>query len=524
MTRYTSKFAQASLAVLLLLALATLNAAQNTTLQTEKNEPLPISGVQGGAVPEPGKVLNQIEQLSRKVEQLEALIERQNQTLIEMQRQLEEVRTERVSLNKPATIQRINASLASESGEAQDKKPQSSDAGGAQAASPSPAKGQKTSGVLAGWDGNHAFLRSAGGDFETNLIGYVQLDFRGYQRGNHPANTFLLRRARLALEGKLFRYFDYKVEGDFADTASTLARDIYLRVHRDDRAQLTLGQFKEPFSQEELRSDAVQDFVERSLANNLAPSRSPGVMLSGVLHKGVLEYQLGAFNGKGLLANNTVGTPEGVVRVRFTPWKNTKDYWTKGLIFGGAYALGRNSTTATSVRGQTESRSFTFFSPDTVNGAVTRANGELTWLVGPASFRAEYDQVNQARNHLGPGGRSLPGVVARGFMGQFTYLLTGENKSDAGVVVPKRNLFGDESGGGSGAWELKVRYSGLQISDGTAKSNRAQTIFFGANWYLNRFVRYVFDYGIELYQDPLRTPRPGDRSFHVVLSRMQLAF
>ena len=320
----------------------------------------------------------------------------------------------------------------------------------------------------------------------------------------------------------MFRYFDFKVEGDFADTAGTLARDVYLRVHRVDPVQLTFGQFREPFSQEELRLDSVQDFVERSLVNNLAPSRSPGVMLSGVLKKGVIEYQVGAFNGKGLLGLNTTGTPEGVVRLRFSPWKNSKDYWTKGLSFGGAYALGRN--TGTSVRGLMESRSFIFFIPDTANGPVTHANGELTWLIGPATFRAEYDQVNQARTGLGPGGNNLPGVVAKSYMGQFTYLLTGEDKPDSGPVVPKRNLFGGEAGGGRGAWELKLRYSSLQISDGTPKSNRGQSIYFGANWYLNRFVRYVFDYGIELYQDPLRTPRPGDRTFHVVLSRIQVAF
>src|ERR1700730_89741 len=248
MTTYTSKFAQVSFAVLLLSPLATLNAAQSTALQTEKKEPLPILGPQRQAAPEPDKALHQIEQLSKKVEQLEALIERQNQKLIEMQRQLEEVKTEQVSLNKPATIQRMNASLTTEPVEAQDKKPQSSSAAGPGASSPTPAKGQKTSGVLAGWDGNHAFLRSADGDYETNLTGQLQLDFRGYQQGNHPANTFLVRRARLALEGKLFRYFDYKVEGDFADTASTLARDVYLRVHRVDRAQMTFGHFKEPFS------------------------------------------------------------------------------------------------------------------------------------------------------------------------------------------------------------------------------------------------------------------------------------
>ncbi|MDT7813777.1 MAG: hypothetical protein QOJ42_3693 [Acidobacteriaceae bacterium] len=67
-----------------------------------------------------------------------------------------------------------------------------------QVASP---KDTKTS-VLAGWDDNHAFLKSADGGFQTFLTGFAQLDFRGYQSGNHPPNTFVVRRARLAPRGK----------------------------------------------------------------------------------------------------------------------------------------------------------------------------------------------------------------------------------------------------------------------------------------------------------------------------------
>ena len=378
--------------------------------------------------------------------------------------------------------------------------------------------------VVAGWDKNHAFLRSADGAFETFLTGYGQFDFRGYQSGNHPPNTFLIRRARLALEGKLERYFDFKIEGDFADTASTLLRDFYINIHRIDEFQVRFGQFKEPFSQEELRSDIYQDFVERSLVNNLAPSRSPGLMVSGAINKGVFEYQVGAFNGKGLLALNNNGTPETVVRLRFAPWKNGNSFLGKGLAFGGAYAQGK-SFGGTSFRGLTESRSFTYFTPDTINGKYLRANGEFTWLLGPFTVRAEYDQTNQDRDNLGPGGTNLPGVVAKGYMAQATYLITGETKPDAAAVTPKHNLFGDESGRpGLGAWELKFRYADLQFADGTAKSNRAQTIYFGPNWYMNRFVKYVLDLGFERYKDPLRSPNPGDKNYFVVLSRIQVAF
>jgi phosphate-selective porin len=104
-------------------------------------------------------------------------------------------------------------------------------------------------------------------------------------------------------------------------------------------------------------------------------------------------------------------------------------------------------------------------------------------------------------------------------------VLTGETKPEVGPVTPKHSLFGDESGKmGFGAWELKFRYANLQITDGTAKSNRADSIYFGPNWYLNRFVRYMLDLGFERFKDPARTPKPGDRNYFVILSRVQFAF
>lgn len=463
---------------------------------------------------------SEVEQLKKKVEQLQSVVEQQQRALAEVLKRLGDLDSNGraavpVTSSKPDGTVAVSPDLHAASLEI---------SAPAKTAPPSQPVTQDKPKPVAGWDKNHAFLRSADGSFETFLSGYGQFDYRGYQDGNHPPNTFLVRRARLSLEGKLERYFDFKIEGDFADTTSTLLRDFYINVHRMDEFQLRFGQFKEPFSQEELRSDIYQDFVERSLVNNLAPSRSPGFMASGVIDKGVFEYQIGAFNGKGLLANNNTNSPEGVVRVRLAPWKNTKSFLGKGLFFGGAFADGR-SLGGTSFRGLTESRSFTYFTPDTINGEYTRANGEMTWLLGPATIRAEYDQTNQHRDNLGVGGRNLPGVVAKGYMGQFTYMVTGEEKPDAGAVTPKRNLFGDGSGkSGFGAWELKFRYSNLQFTDGTTKSNRADTFYFGPNWYLNRFVKYLLDVGVERYKDPTRSPKPGDRNFFVVLSRIQIAF
>lgn len=454
-----------------------------------------------------------IEQLKAKIDKLQALVEQQQRVLAEVQKRLEEVDglARANSAAPPAPVSAALHTAALEASRAQAN------------ATPAKQQPQDKPAPVAGWGKDHGFLRSADGAFETQVGGYGQLDFRGYQTGDHPANSFFLRRARIALEGKLDRYFDFRIEGDFADPVTPL-RDFYVNIHRIDEFQVRFGQFRVPISQEEMRSDNLQDFVERSLVNNLVPSRSPGVGASGSINKGVFEYQVGAWNGKGLLTANNNGTPETALRLRFNPWKHTDEFLAKGFIFGGAFTQGR-SLGGNSVRGLTESRSFTFFTPDTINGKYNRANGEFTWMLGPASIRAEYDQTNQRRDNLGPGGRNLPGVVAKGYMAQATWVLTGEEKPEIGVVAPKHNLFGDGNGReGLGAFELKFRYANLQISDGTAKSNRAETLYFGTNWYMNRFVRYMLDLGFERFKDPVRSPKPGDKNFFVVLSRVQVSF
>jgi phosphate-selective porin OprO and OprP len=482
---------------------------------------------------------NENRELKLKVEKLQATMEQQQQLLLELKKRVDELENKPhvavatpAALTPPATSGMSATQTAQRpSGNNQNPRNTNPSASGQnpfqprnQNAAPGQGPGQLQNRPVAGWDFGGAFLRSPDGMFETRIGGFAQFDFRGYQSGDHPPNTYSIRRARIRIDGTINRYFDYRVEGEMSDTTSILLRDFYVRVDRTEKARLTVGQFREPFSQEELRPEPSQDFAEKSLVNLLAPARSPGIMLSGIFHRGVFEYQVGSFNGKGMLRDNNNGTPENALRLRFAPWRNQQKSPLRGLAFGGAFAQGKNIG-GTSLRGQTSSRSFTFFTPEAVNGKIIRANAEMTWALGPAAFRAEYDQTNQDRDNLGLAGNNLPGVVAKGYMAQFTYVLTGEAKTPFGSVNPKHPLFSTENGKvGLGAFEFKARFDDLQIANGTAKSNRSQTIYVGNNWYMNRFLRHMLDFGFERFQDPLRSPKPGDKNFFVILSRIQVTF
>ena len=60
------------------------------------------------------------------------------------------------------------------------------------------------------------------------------------------------------------------------------------------------GQFKTPFSLQELTSSGRQQFVDRSITNGkFVPARDQGVMLTGVLGEKRFGYSAGLFNGSG---------------------------------------------------------------------------------------------------------------------------------------------------------------------------------------------------------------------------------
>ncbi|HKY04906.1 MAG TPA: porin, partial [Blastocatellia bacterium] len=260
---------------LLVPALALMSFSSAAALADEgdkSREPTAASAKAGSAKPAPqssdGQPENrpvresqdQVRQLSEKVERLEALIEQQQRQLAALERKLEGggAKPEPAALDaKAAANARVERAAGIDAAAKSTEPPKSMEA--AKSTESAQAQSQPTASekpaLLAGWDKGRAFLRSSDGSFETFIGGYGQLDFRGYQSGEvAPANTFLVRRARLIVEGKVQRYYDFKIEGDFADRGGIILRDLFVRVHRIDELQLSFGQFRVPFSQEEIRS------------------------------------------------------------------------------------------------------------------------------------------------------------------------------------------------------------------------------------------------------------------------------
>ena len=249
-----------------------------------------------------------------------------------------------------------------------------------------------------------------------------------------------------------------------------------MNIHAKDVVQVMAGQFKSPFSQEEIQSSKYMTFIERSMINNIVPGRSPGVMVHGHTEAKVLQYGVSVQNDEGELGLNRNGGPDFFGQGRYKPWREGA---LETFSFGGAIGFGKREQERF-VSGRTSSRSVVYFDKVPLDGNLLRRNVEAWWYPGPLSVQSEYDDLRAERNGLGVGGGDLPDVKARGFMVQAAYVLTGETNDPDEPIVPSRPIHAR----GAGAWEVGLRYQFFDV-EGTERANRVEDVTVAVNWWFN---------------------------------------
>jgi phosphate-selective porin OprO/OprP len=407
--------------------------------------------------------------------------------------------------------------------------------------------------LTAGWNGEHFFIRSPDGQFSISPYGYVDTDHRAYKGDGAPPATFVVRRARFGFQGNYSSHFDFALLTDANSTTGAIVRDVYLNVRVKPEFQFQAGQFKEPFAQETGIGATNLDFVERGLQSLLYPCagtayRCPGITFHGDISGGELQWWAGAFNGRNGVTANATNEPEFVGRLRFYPWRKTKNDWLKQLAFGGSVNHGRSRGLSNdlSFSGALPDAAYAFFPQLRINGPVERYEGEFTYLKGNYALRGEYVQLQQQRYAVGSeqvgglGFLTLPGIGAKAWNIGTTYLLTGEKRPENGTPRVKRPLFGPDTPGGTGrgwgAFEVGVRYSGIQANAPSANFLNIYTpgfvpqydyhtdqITFGINWYLNYWVKYQVNVNVDRLKEPGTTGQVP-QNFTVVLQELQYRF
>jgi phosphate-selective porin OprO/OprP len=338
-----------------------------------------------------------------------------------------------------------------------------------------------------------------------SLTGRLHADYRSFSEdstNSNSADTFDVRRAYLGLSGRLYQDWGFEVNGDFAQSGSAL--DVaWLNYGKLKGLQGRIGQFKMPFSLEELTSSRFVDFQERSLVNSLVPAKERGLMVHGNPYTG-LNYGLALSNGAGKNANEGSATIDdkdiiGRLALNAAELIDNKDMV---LHVAGAYSIGTIPGGQSPVGGgvRTEGRGLAFFNTAAMGTATTdvdreRLGGELALAYGPVKLQGEYVNANFQWN---AGGTDFDRDITSYYLAAM-WLITGEKYADAyrggtfAAIRPK-NPFG---AGGWGAWELGLRYTDYDAGDFTPNAgltNKASAYTLGLKWIPVTNVRLYFNY------------------------------
>ncbi len=171
---------------------------------------------------------------------------------------------------------------------------------------------------LAGYDKGF-FIQSPDGDFRLIVTGRVQARFTYEGRDSEPDEHFFsIPRARLKLTGHAFTPdLCFGIQTDFGMGAVPTLKDAYVDYSVVPNVfHARAGQFKKPFSRQQLSSGVKLNLVERAITNGaFGTGRDLGVMVHNDYGTSPpFEYALGVFNGSGdgATVDMTTGTQSNV--------------------------------------------------------------------------------------------------------------------------------------------------------------------------------------------------------------------
>jgi len=339
------------------------------------------------------------------------------------------------------------------------------------------------------------------GSFKLKIGGRIQHDY-GYFTEDGDLERRLgmdfedgteFRRARLYISGTVHDNIEFKAQYDFVDGDADF-KDVYIGFKNVPYVgNIRIGQFKEPFSLEELTSSNYTTFMERSLVNTFAPSRNTGVMLYDTLLDQRMTWAAGFFRQTDSFGDGTGGRDyNATARLTGLPWY--EDEGSKLLHLGIAYTHQNYEGDTLRLRARPEAH----LAPRLADTGVfpaeysDRIGVEAALVHGPFSIQGEY-----VHNFVETRSQWIGDPDFWGASVQASYFLTGEHrpyKKSDGVFDRVRPLEPVGKDGGVGAWEVAARFSYLNLNDDKIRGGRLRDFTFGLNWYLNPSVRTMWNY------------------------------
>lgn len=187
-----------------------------------------------------------------------------------------------------------------------------------------------------GYDGGF-FIESKDGDqsYKLKLRGVLQtrLTWEDFEAEDAVDKiSFGIARARLLAEGHfLTKALTYKFQADFGQ-AKVALKDFYWNYAFSEGVQLRAGQWKKPFSRQQITSSTRLALVDRASTDKaFGAGRDLGLLLHNDYEAvGGLEWAVGVFNGNGENAVADQWQPEALVRIGYSTAGFGKDRYVEG--------------------------------------------------------------------------------------------------------------------------------------------------------------------------------------------------
>jgi phosphate-selective porin OprO and OprP len=349
------------------------------------------------------------------------------------------------------------------------------------------------------------------GDLTLNVGGRLHVDSSIYSSQNDDVTDASIRRARVEIAGKIGKYVRFRVDREFGGGDSRGWRNVWASVRPSKGVEVKGGNFNVPFSMEEMQSSNSSALVERSLVSALAPGYGLGGSVS--LSKPNWTVTIGYFGAA--LSNESGRSKERGrgVAARFTmrPMKGDGQFLHLGA------AVERRGFHDGEVL-KFSAQPGTVLAPDILGtGSISRLDtltnigGEVAYARRSALVQGQY--VSTRIRRIG-----VPSINFSGWYVQASWLVTGQNYG-----YSKRGGYpsGPKLKHGKGAVELATRYSHLDLESGPIDRGIADTVTLGVNWYVNRNVRLMLDYG---HGATHGSNRLADRSVDLGVIRFQVSF
>lgn len=326
-------------------------------------------------------------------------------------------------------------------------------------------------------------------DNEISFEGLIQADGNWFDEdvadlnsstANGNDSEFELRRAELVLKGKS-TFYDWVLG---YDAKADKFLDVNVKWKFSGTTNMSVGQYKQPNSLEELSSTKNNDFISKSVTTNtFAAGRRLGV---GATTGGDNWSLSGSAFGREMTRNLAHGSGFGA-RATWAPIQGDGQLLHLGL------SLIDNDVDADSVR--LRARPDADLSNRLVDtGTLANTDRQRTvgveglWIAGPIKLQGEYMRYTADRYQT-------PFATGDEFSADSWYVsglwnLSGETWGYKGGV-PTTPLPNDPA---AGMWQLGLRYDTIDLDDGAVLGGVQDTVTVGVNYYWRSNFKFAANY------------------------------